>query len=739
MQIEFHVTGMSCAACSASVERAVGRLAGVEKVSVNLLSGLMLCEVTEGKIKSKDIIKAVEKAGFQAALTGEEEKNQKKEQNGGMPSVKTRLIASLILLFPLMTLSMGHMVGIPLPAFMRGINLALGEFLLALPVVWLNRKFYSSGIKAIVRRAPNMDSLVALGSGSAMLYSIVMLFLIGVRLEAGEVEAADGMAHRLYFESGAMILTLVTVGKLLEERSKARTGDAIARLRRLAPSRVTVEREGREEEIPMEGLTQGDILVVHPGEKIAADGVILEGASALDTAALTGESLPRDVKEGDEVLSASVNLTGLLKIKATAVGQNSTLSRVIDLVERAGAEKAPVSRLADKVSGIFVPVVMGIALVTFAVWMILTGDMGKALGYGISVLVISCPCALGLATPVAVTVANGRLAEKGLLVRHAPALENLGKIDAMVLDKTGTLTVGEPKISRVYTEMPEKDFLELAAAIEKGSLHPLAKALKEKIGEEGQNPTRFTELPGKGVEACIGENRYLAGSRALALENHADLSRAEAFEKEAAEKGESTVYFIREEKLLGVIAMEDRLRENAREAVAEMKKLGMEVIMLTGDGQAGARRKAEELGIDRVVAGVLPRGKTEEIKKLKAEGKKVAMTGDGINDSPALALADVSIAVGSGADIARDASDLILMNGDLTLLPRAVSFSRITLTNIKENLFWAFFYNMAGIPLAAGVFAHFGLSLSPMVGAAAMSCSSLFVVTNALRLLKKKF
>jgi len=742
MQIEFRVTGMSCAACSASVERAVGRLAGVESVSVNLLSGLMLCELQPGKISPKTVIKAVEKAGFRAEVIADGDKAEKEPENikkETLASEKTGLIASVMLLIPLMILSMGHMVGIPLPSFFKGINLALTELFLTLPVAWLNRKFFISGAKALLRKAPNMDSLVALGSGSALLYSTVMLFIMGTRLEAGEIEAADAMAHSLYFESGAMILTLVTVGKLLEERAKTRTGDAVARLKKLAPSTVTVEKEGKETEIPVVQLAAGDILVVRPGEKIAADGTVIRGSSALDTAALTGESLPRNIREGDRVLSASVNLTSLLHVKAEEVGKNSTLYKVIALVEKAGAEKAPVSRLADRVSGIFVPVVMGIALVTFAVWMALTGEIGRALSYGISVLVISCPCALGLATPVAVTVANGRLAEKGILVRHIPALENLGKIDTMVLDKTGTLTVGEPEIGRVFTDMNREKFLRLAADIEKGSLHPLAKAIREKAGEGGQTPVRFTELPGKGVEAWLEDGRYLAGSRALAVEEGADLTRAVAFEKEIAEKGESPVYFLKDGRLLGIITLGDRLREGAKEAIAAWKEQGIEVVMLTGDSQAGAVAKASQLGIDRVVAGVLPEGKTEIIRKLKADGKKVAMTGDGINDSPALALADVSIAIGSGTDIARDASDMILMNGDLLTLSKAVRFSRMTLTNIKENLFWAFFYNIAGIPLAAGAFAHMGLSLSPMIGAAAMSCSSLFVVTNALRLLKKKF
>ncbi|MBR4867441.1 MAG: copper-translocating P-type ATPase [Clostridia bacterium] len=733
---KFKVTGMSCAACSASVERAVGRLPGMEKVSVSLLAKLMLCEYDETKVTPKDIKNAVAKAGFKAR---EEKDAPDAEPKGdGLPSVKTRLIASVAILVPLMYLSMGHMLSLPLPGFLSGINLALGQFLLALMVAYLNRKFYVSGFKALWHRSPNMDTLVALGSAAAYIHGIATLFLMGNSLMAGEVEPVHRMSHQLYFESGAMILTLVTVGKLLEERSKDRTGDAISRLAKLAPNRVTVLREEAEAEIPAEELRVGDLMVVRPGEKLAADGIVVRGNAALDESSLTGESVPRDVGEGDRVLSASINTTGHLVVRAERVGKESTLAKIMELVENAGAEKAPISRMADRVSGVFVPVVMGIAAVTFVTWLLLGESIGTALGYAIAVLVISCPCALGLATPVAVTVAAGRMAENGMLIKSAAVLEAMARMDTVVLDKTGTLTEGKPEVSGIWTcGMEEKAFRSLAAGLEAGSNHPLALAIRE--GAEPCAAEAFREIPGKGILAAADGVEYAAGSLKWMGELGVDLTGAPDFIRSAEAEGKSLVFVAAGKEAVGAVALSDRVRESSPKAIEELKALKIRTVMLTGDNPGSARTVANKLGIDEVIAGVLPDGKADVIRKLKAEGRRVVMAGDGINDSPALALADVGMAVGGAADIAADSADVILMKNDLRDVACGIAFAKTTLVNIKENLFWAFFYNTIGIPVAAGVLSSFGIVLSPMLGAAAMSMSSLFVVTNAMRLLKKKW
>lgn len=733
---KFKVTGMSCAACSASVERAVGRLPGVERVTVSLLAKLMICEYDEAKLTPREIKGAVAKAGFKAR---EEKETADTETKGdGLPSVKTRLIASIAILIPLMYCSMGHMVSLPLPGFLSGINLALLQMLLALAVAYLNRKFYISGFRALLHRSPNMDTLVALGSAAAYIHGIVSIFLMGDALMDGAVETVHKMSHQLYFESGAMILTLVTVGKLLEERSKARTGNAIERLARLAPNRATVLKDGIEAEIPVEELRAGDVMVIRPGEKIAADGLVLKGNAAVDEASLTGESVPRDVGEGDRVLSASINTSGILWVKADKVGKESTLAKIMDLVENAGAEKAPISRMADKVSGVFVPIVMGIALITLVVWLVLGAEIGTALGYAISVLVISCPCAMGLATPVAVTVAAGRMAENGVLIKSAAVLEAMAHMDTVVLDKTGTLTEGKPEVSGVWTgyDVPAT-FLSLAAGLEAGSNHPLAVAIRE--AAEPVVTDSFREIPGKGILAGVNGVEYAAGSMKWMEELGVALTSAETFVRDAEAEGKSLVFVAKGSSLEGVIALSDRVRASSPIAIEELKNLKIRPVMLTGDNPRSARTVASRLGIDEVIAGVLPDGKTDIIRQLKAEGRRVVMAGDGINDSPALALADVGMAVGGATDIAIDSADVILMKDDIRDTAHAIRFARTTLTNIKENLFWAFFYNCIGIPVAAGALSSFGIVLSPMLGAAAMSLSSLFVVSNAMRLLRKKW
>ncbi|MBR5869199.1 MAG: copper-translocating P-type ATPase [Clostridia bacterium] len=733
---KFKVTGMSCAACSASVERAVGRLPGMEKVSVSLLAKLMLCEYDETKVTPKDIKTAVAKAGFKAR---EEKETVEAEGKGdGLPSVKIRLIASLLLLIPLMYCSMGHMLSLPMPEFLEGFNQALLQFLLGLAVAFLNRKFYISGFKALWHRSPNMDTLVALGSAAAYLHGVASLFIMGNALMQGDVESVHNLSHQLYFESGAMILTLVTVGKLLEERSKERTGDAIGRLAKLAPNRVNILRGEVETEIPAEELRVGDWMVIRPGEKLAADGIVVRGNAALDESSLTGESIPRDVGEGDRVMAASINTTGLLVVEAQRVGKESTLAKIMELVENAGAEKAPISRMADKVSGIFVPVVMGIAAVTFVTWLLLGEGIGTALGYAIAVLVISCPCALGLATPVAVTVAAGRMAENGVLIKSAAVLEAMAHMDTVVLDKTGTLTEGNPEVSDVWTKkMQEQDFLALAAGLESGSNHPLAIAIRD--AAEPCETSSFREIPGKGVTALAGGMEYAAGSLKWMDELGVDVTDAKEFIRSAQEEGKSLVFVARGGEAVGAVALSDRIRESSSKAIEELKILNLRTVMLTGDHPNSARTVANRLGMDEVIAGVLPDGKSEVIRSLKAEGRRVIMAGDGINDSPALALSDVGMAVGGATDIAMDSADVILMKSDIRDVARGIAFSRTTITNIKENLFWAFFYNSVGIPVAAGVLSSVGIVLSPMLGAAAMSLSSLFVVSNAMRLLKKKW
>ena len=745
---KFSVTGMSCAACSAAVEKAVGRLDGVESAQVNLLAKSMVCVYDESKTGADAVIAAVEKAGFGAAELAERErtaepKKEKAAAGDGFTAIRTRLWVSIVFLALLMYVSMGHMLGLPLPGFLHGTQNALPfaflQFLLTLPVLYVNRKFYFNGFRALAHRAPNMDSLVAVGSAAAMLYGVIAIFMIGAALGRGDWDTVERYRTNLYFESAAMILTLVTVGKFLEERSKVKTGAAIAKLLDLSPKTATVLRDGEERVIPAEEILTGDVVLLKPGERVPVDGVVLEGSSAVDQSALTGESIPVTKDEGKAVMSASVNMTGFLKIRATRVGQDTTLARIVALVEEASSSKAPISKLADKVSGIFVPAVMAIAVVAGAAWLLAGRGVEDALNACISVLVISCPCALGLATPVAIMVSTGRCAQMGILIKSAEALELLHAADTVVLDKTGTITVGKPSVTDVV-ECASGRLLPVAAALEKKSGHPLADAVVRYAADaEPAEVSAFTDVTGKGIRGIIDGRPCYGGSGAYMEELGVDVSAVREQAQRFAEDGKTPLFFACETELLGVIAAADTVKETSAAAIRRMKADGCEVIMLTGDNETTANAVRRKLDLDRVIADVLPQDKERVVRELQAEGRKVIMVGDGINDSPALARADIGIAIGSGADIAVEEADVVLMKSDLNDVPTAIECSRQTMRNIKQNLFWAFFYNTLGIPLAAGaLYPVWGITLNPMIGAAAMSLSSLFVVTNALRLYRMR-
>lgn len=739
---KYRITGMSCSACSAAVERAVKKCNGVSSVQVNLLANNMLCEYEDGVISDEDIIKAVENAGYGASVYSYTDTVPEEEEK--FTPIKKRLIWSAVLLLCLMYISMGHMAGLPLPDFIsphgNAFGFCLAQLVFALPIIYLNRKFYYNGYRSLFKLHPNMDSLVALGSSASLIYGIIATVIIFIAQKNGDEQTVMKYVENLYFEGSAMILTLVTVGKFLEERSKKKTGSAIARLVDLTPKSATVIRDGEEIILPTEQIVRGDIILVHPGESICVDGIVTEGSSSVDEAAITGESMPVEKKTGDRVISASINQNGSFKMRAEKVGFETTLSKIIDLVESAGASKAPVSRLADKIAGIFVPVVMGIAVITAVLWLVFSKDVSLAFRCAVSVLVISCPCALGLATPVAITVAVGRCAQKGILIKSAQAIETLSAVDTVVLDKTGTLTNGKPDIaSALLINTDETELKRIALSLEKNSEHPLADAVVRYCENAQPYETEdFVSVTGKGVSALINGKKYFAGTELL-LQN-AGLSAESCEEKltEIKADGQSLIYIFDEEKILAVLGAKDSVKATSVEAVREMKQAGLEAVMLTGDSESAAKSIASEVGIDSYVSRVLPENKFMKIDELKNAGKKVAMIGDGINDSPALVRADVGIAIGNGTDIAIDSADIVLMNSDLKSAADVISYSRKTMLNIKENLFWAFFYNVICIPLAAGaLYAPFGILLNPMIAAAAMSVSSLFVVTNALRLYKK--
>ncbi|MBD5162871.1 MAG: heavy metal translocating P-type ATPase [Oscillibacter sp.] len=749
MKQTFNVTGMTCSACSAHVEKAVSRVEGVAAVSVNLLSGSMQVDYDEAAVSSDKIIAAVTASGYGASLpqkAGGKAAAPRREDAaaGELKQMKHRLVWSFVFFIPLFYISMGHMMGAPLPGFLTGMDNALSfafiQFLLTLPIMYLNDKFYKVGFKTLLHGAPNMDSLIAVGSIAAVIYGVFAIFQMNWGFGHGDMDRVEQYHMDLYFESAGTILTLVTLGKFLETRSKGRTGEAITRLMDLAPKTASVLRSGAEVEIPVEEVRVGDHVVVRPGQSVPVDGVIVEGASAVDESALTGESLPVDKSVGDKVAAASINKSGAFTFEALRVGEDTTLAQMIRLVEEASGSKAPIAKLADRVAGVFVPVVMIIAAVTAVVWLVVTHSATSALTAGVAVLVISCPCALGLATPVAIMVGTGKGAENGILVKSAEALETLHTIDTVVLDKTGTLTQGKPKVTDILPAegLTENALLGLAACLEIPSEHPLGAAIVEEAAYRQlphQPAEDFTAVHGRGVRAALGGRVCLAGNRAMMEEAGVDLSpwlpRAEAL----AGQGKTPLYFARDTTLLGVIAVADTPKPTSRDAVAAFHSLGIDVIMLTGDNRRTADAIGRELGVTEVMAEVLPQDKERKIAGLQEQGKKVAMVGDGINDAPALARADVGLAIGAGTDVAIESADIVLMKSDLMDAAAAVELSRATIRNIRQNLFWAFFYNSLGIPLAAGVF--FPLlrwQLNPMFAAAAMSLSSVTVVSNALRL-----
>ena len=744
---QYTVTGMSCAACSSRVEKAVSKVPGVTACSVSLLTNSM---GVEGDVPPETVIHAVEDAGYGASLKGQGTAAQAQSASEAedalkdreTPVLKHRLIASLGFLAVLMYMSMGHMMwGWPLPHFMDGNHVAMGllQLLLAGIIMVINQKFFISGFKGLLHRAPNMDTLVALGSGASFIYSTYALFAMTDAQLKGNDTAVMSYMHEFYFESAAMILALITVGKMLEARSKGKTTDALKGLMKLAPKTAVIIRDGVETKVPIEEVKKGDVFVVRPGENIPVDGVVLEGASAVNEAALTGESIPVDKAQGDPVSAATVNQSGYLRCEATRVGEDTSLSQIIRMVSDAAATKAPIAKIADRVSGVFVPAVITIAVVTTIVWLLAGQTFGFALARGISVLVISCPCALGLATPVAIMVGNGMGAKNGILFKTAVSLEETGKMDIVALDKTGTITSGEPRVTDVIPSggVTEKELVSLALSLEKKSEHPLAKAVLLYAKEQQMDAPEaadFQALPGNGLSGTL-DGASLAGGSFSYISGHTTVSAQEqaSFERLASE-GKTPLCFMKNGRLAGMIAVADVIKEDSPQAVKELQNMGIRVVMLTGDNERTARAIGAQAGVDEVIAGVLPDGKESVIRSLKEQGK-VAMVGDGINDAPALTRADIGIAIGAGTDIAIDAADVVLMKSRLSDVPAAIRLSRATLRNIHENLFWAFFYNVVGIPLAAGLwYPIFGWKLNPMFGAAAMSLSSFCVVTNALRL-----
>lgn len=735
MKQVFTVTGMTCAACSARVERAAKAVPGVVDAQVNLLGGTMSVEITS-QDAVEDIISSVQAAGY-GAFVGKKEKMPEVTEDAET-QMKIRILGSFAVLLALMYFTMGHMTGLPMPQWYHGLNnalvAALLQFLLTLVLVILNRDYFKRGLKTLLHGSPNMDTLIAVGSGAALVYGVAALFRMAYAMGHGDWDTVGFYSENLYFESAAMILTLITLGKFLESRAKGKTGDAIRALMDLRPDTATVVRGDEEVKIPAAEVRVGDVVIVRSGGRIPVDGTVLEGRASVDQSALTGESVPMEAEVGSSVAAATVNLEGYLRIRADKVGEDTTLQQVIRMVEQSGGSKAPIARLADIVAGIFVPVVMGIALAVFVIWMLMGMGLEFSLTTAISVLVISCPCALGLATPVAIMVGTGKGATMGVLFKNGAALEHLHNVNAVVLDKTGTLTTGKPAVTDIMpAQVGESELLRIAASLERLSEHPFAKAILEKAaGCSCGDVSDFETLPGRGVAGSIDEIRYFGGNGRLMEEIGISVP---AYPQLSAQ-GKTVLYFGSENGVyLGAIAAADVLKTDSKEAVAQMKQLGLEVVMLTGDQEATARTVADRAGIERVIAQVLPGEKANAIKQIQAQGKKVLMVGDGINDAPALVTADVGMAIGAGTDIAMESADVVLMSGSLQGVANAIRLSKATIRNIRQNLFWAFFYNCLGIPIAAGaLYLPFGIQLSPMIGAAAMSFSSVFVVTNALRL-----
>ena len=739
---QYNVTGMSCAACSARVEKAVNSVDGVTSCAVSLLTNSM---GVEGTASPDEIIKAVTAAGYGASLkdgTKKETTNSDELKDTETPKLIKRLVASVVFLIPLMYISMGHMMwGWPLPHFMDNNHVAMGlaQMLFAIIIMVINQKFFISGFKGLINKSPNMDTLIAIGSGASFLYSTYSLFAMTVAQTAGDSAKVMSYMDGFYFESAAMILTLITVGKTLESYSKGRTTDALKGLLSMAPKTATIIRDGAETEVPTENVQIGDIFAVKPGESIPVDGVIVDGETAIDESAITGESIPVDKTEGDSVTAATINSSGYIKCRAVRVGEDTTFSQIIKMVSDASATKAPIAKVADKVSGVFVPVVMCIAVVTFVIWLVVGQKFGYALSRGVSVLVISCPCALGLATPVAVMVGNGMGAKNGILFKTAAALEATGKTQIVAVDKTGTVTLGQPKITDIVPcdNISDDELLSVAYALEKKSEHPLAKAITDAAHQKNislKETEEFSILAGNGLKGVIDNKTVIGGSYAF-VSGVVDFDNAVTEKYNAlAEQGKTPMFFVRDNKLLGIIAVADVIKEDSPRAIKELRDMGIKTVMLTGDNKRTADAIGRQVGVDTVISGVLPNEKESVIRRLSEYGK-VAMVGDGINDAPALTRADIGMAINTGTDIAADAADVVLMNSSLSDVSAAIRLSRATLTNIHENLFWAFIYNIIGIPLAAGVWIPiFGWTLNPMFGAAAMSLSSFCVVTNALRL-----
>lgn len=769
MKERFDVTGMTCSACSSHVEKSVGKLTGVENVSVNLLTNSMQVEFDENKLDTAGIIKAVEDAGYGAAVKDGHAKSGTKtsgqsdsQENSGLSAVeqnvknmKKRLIVSLIFWIPLMYVSMGHMIyqwlNIPMPPFTmnflhgneNAITYAFTQFLLLLPILIANQKYFKNGFKTLWHRSPNMDSLIAIGAGAAILYGIFAIYRIGYAMGHGDMAVVHQYAHDLYFESAGTILTLITIGKYLETKSKGKTSEAITKLLNLAPKTVTAVRDGVEQVVDAADVEKGEIFLVKPGESVAVDGIVLEGKSSFDESAITGESIPVPKQEGDTIVSASINKSGLIRAKATKVGEDTTIAQIIRLVEEASSSKAPIAKMADKIAGVFVPAVITIALITGVIWLISGATFEFAMSTAIAVLVISCPCALGLATPVAIMVGTGKGAENGILIKSGDALETAHQIDTVVLDKTGTITQGKPVVTDIICtagkSAAKTQLLQIAGSLEKGSEHPLAEAIVNYCVTNNislEKVTDFNALFGKGIEGTVSGTHYYAGNEKMMEEKGISLSTEQKNQIQAlAKQGRTPLLFADKKQFLGIVAVADVVKPTSKEAVQKFRDYGIHVIMLTGDNEVTAQAIKEQVGIDEVVAGVLPTQKEEKISALKQAGHKVAMIGDGVNDAPALASADVGIAIGAGTDVAIESADIVLMKNDLLDAVGAVKLSKAVIRNIKENLFWAFFYNSIGIPLAAGVlYPLFQIKLNPMFGAAAMSLSSVCVVSNALRL-----
>lgn len=777
MKKKFDIQGMTCSACSSHVEKTVSKLDGVKSCAVSLMTNTMLVEYDDSTIAADGIIDAVKKSGYGASLSDNEkilDKTKKIESKSPIfkaeeNALLARVIASIVFMLVLMYVSMGHMVGLPLPSFLSGtanaVSFALVQLLLTLPVLYINRSYFIGGTKALIKRAPNMDTLIAIGSGASLIYGIVALFIMSYRLGAGDLNGVAEYYHQLYFESAVMILALVTLGKYLEGKSKRKTGEAINKLIDMSPKTANVIRDGIEMVIPSENLVLGDIVAVRPGEAISADGSIIEGETYVDESAITGESKPARKGIGDDVVGGTINKSGFFKLKVTRVGADTTLNKIIELVENANATKAPISKIADRISGVFVPIVIAIAIIAFTVWISVTGDFEFAFSIAVAVLVISCPCALGLATPVAIMVGTGKGAEKGILIKSGEALELGGKIDTVALDKTGTITTGKPTVTDIITYDFDRDkLLRLTASAERFSEHPLAQAIVERFGEIGSDymdTSEFTTIEGRGISALIDGKKVFIGNSKLMADNEINIDNlvdakaisnkdingndnyndnySDKSPRKTAEllssRAATPMFVAYDERLVGIISVSDAIREDSKEAILELESLGIEVIMLTGDNELTARAIADQVGIANVVAGVLPDGKESVIRELQDKGRRVAFVGDGVNDAPSLARADVGVAIGAGTDIAVESADVVLVKNSLKDVGALIRLSRATIRNVKENLFWAFIYNTLGIPLAAGIFYPWlGWRLSPMLGALAMSLSSVCVVLNALRL-----